>query len=46
MLKISLERLGEIHDKDDEEDKMEQYVTDVPKQDIRNKRYVIQVYWL
>lgn len=32
--KISLERLGEIHDKDDEEDKNEQYATDVPKQDI------------
>lgn len=32
--KISLERLGEIHDKDDEEDKNEQYVTDVPKKDI------------
>ncbi|MDR4952951.1 peptidase domain-containing ABC transporter [Chryseobacterium sp. ES2] len=35
--KISLERLGEIHDKDDEEDKNEQYVTDVPKQDIEIK---------
>lgn len=35
--KISLERLGEIHDKDDEEDKNEQYVTNVPKQDIEIK---------
>ncbi|MFP8896170.1 peptidase domain-containing ABC transporter [Chryseobacterium sp. EZn1] len=35
--KISLERLGEIHDKDDEEDKNEQYVTDIPKQDIEIK---------
>ncbi|WP_288374031.1 peptidase domain-containing ABC transporter [uncultured Chryseobacterium sp.] len=35
--KISLERLGEIHDKDDEEDKNEQYVTDVPKRDIEIK---------
>ncbi|PXW10777.1 ATP-binding cassette subfamily B protein [Chryseobacterium sp. CBTAP 102] len=35
--KISLERLGEIHDKDDEEDKNEQYATDVPKQDIEIK---------
>jgi len=32
--KISLERLGEIHDKDDEEDKNEQYVMDIPKKDI------------
>lgn len=32
--KISLERLGEIHDKDDEEDKNEHYVTDLPKKDI------------
>ena len=35
--KISLERLGEIHDKDDEEDKNEQYVTDIPKKDIEIK---------
>ena len=35
--KISLERLGEIHDKDDEEDKNEQYATDVPKRDIEIK---------
>jgi ATP-binding cassette subfamily B protein len=35
--KISLERLGEIHDKDDEEDKNEQYVTDFPKKDIEIK---------
>ncbi|RLJ23097.1 ATP-binding cassette subfamily B protein [Chryseobacterium sp. 7] len=35
--KISLERLGEIHDKDDEEDKNEQYVMDVPKRDIEIK---------
>lgn len=32
--KISLERLGEIHDKEDEEDKNEQYATDVPQKDI------------
>ncbi|REC46261.1 peptidase domain-containing ABC transporter [Chryseobacterium pennipullorum] len=32
--KISLERLGEIHDKEDEEDKNEQYATDIPKKDI------------
>ncbi|NIF07548.1 peptidase domain-containing ABC transporter [Chryseobacterium sp. Tr-659] len=32
--KISLERLGEIHDKDDEEDKNEQYAMEVPKKDI------------
>jgi ATP-binding cassette subfamily B protein len=35
--KISLERLGEIHDKDDEEDKNEQYATDIPKKDIEIK---------
>jgi len=32
--KISLERLGEIHDKEDEEDKDEQYVNEIPQQDI------------
>jgi ATP-binding cassette subfamily B protein len=32
--KISLERLGEIHDKEDEEDKDEQYATEVPQKDI------------
>ncbi|MDN3695000.1 peptidase domain-containing ABC transporter [Chryseobacterium tructae] len=32
--KISLERLGEIHDKEDEENKEEQYVTDIPQRDI------------
>ncbi|UMQ40758.1 peptidase domain-containing ABC transporter [Chryseobacterium sp. Y16C] len=32
--KISLERLGEIHDKEDEENKDEQYVTEIPQQDI------------
>lgn len=32
--KISLERLGEIHDKEDEENKDEQYVTELPQQDI------------
>lgn len=32
--KISLERLGEIHDKEDEESKEEQYVVEIPKQDI------------
>ncbi|KMQ68020.1 ABC transporter ATP-binding protein [Chryseobacterium sp. FH2] len=32
--KISLERLGEIHDKDDEENKEEQYVSEVPEKDI------------
>ncbi|WP_426477110.1 peptidase domain-containing ABC transporter [Chryseobacterium sp. CBSDS_008] len=35
--KISLERLGEIHDKDDEEDKNEQYAIDIPKKDIEIK---------
>ena len=33
--KISLERLGEIHDKEDEESKNEEYTTDIPKQDIK-----------
>lgn len=32
--KISLERLGEIHDKEDEEDKNEQYAMEVPQKDI------------
>ena len=32
--KISLERLGEIHDKEDEENKNEQYATEVPEKDI------------
>ncbi|AZA79206.1 peptidase domain-containing ABC transporter [Chryseobacterium sp. G0186] len=32
--KISLERLGEIHDKEDEEDKNEQYATEIPHRDI------------
>ncbi|PTT67866.1 peptidase domain-containing ABC transporter, partial [Chryseobacterium sp. HMWF001] len=32
--KISLERLGEIHDKDDEENKEEQYSHDIPEKDI------------
>ncbi|MGC4128195.1 MAG: peptidase domain-containing ABC transporter [Bergeyella sp.] len=32
--KISLERLGEIHDKEDEEDKNEQYINEIPQQDI------------
>lgn len=32
--KISLERLGEIHDKEDEEDKNEQYATEIPHKDI------------
>lgn len=32
--KISLERLGEIHDKEDEENAEEQYATEIPKQDI------------
>lgn len=31
---ISLERLKEIHDKDDEENLQEQYVTDIPEKDI------------
>ena len=39
--KISLERLGEIHDKDDEENKEEQYVHEVPEKDleIRNMSF-------
>ncbi|PWN63087.1 peptidase domain-containing ABC transporter [Chryseobacterium phosphatilyticum] len=32
--KISLERLGEIHDKADEEDLNEQYATEIPQRDI------------
>lgn len=32
--KISLERLGEIHEKEDEEDRDEQYATEVPERDI------------
>lgn len=32
--KISLERLGEIHNRADEERKSEQYVTDIPQKDI------------
>ncbi len=32
--KISLERLGEIHDKEDEEDKNENYVSSIPENDI------------
>ena len=32
--KISLERLGEIHDKDDEENKEEQYSHEIPEKDI------------
>lgn len=35
--KISLERLGEIHDKEDEENKEEQYTTEIPKKDIQIK---------
>lgn len=32
--KISLERLGEIHDKEDEESNEEQYATEIPQKDI------------
>lgn len=32
--KISLERLGEIHDKEDEENKNEQYAHEIPEKDI------------
>ncbi len=32
--KISLERLGEIHDKEDEENTDEQYITEIPEKDI------------
>lgn len=32
--KISLERLGEIHDKEDEENAEEQYVSEIPQEDI------------
>lgn len=35
--KISLERLGEIHDKEDEENKEEQYVSEIPQKDIEIK---------
>lgn len=34
---ISLERLGEIHDKEDEENKDEQYVSEIPEKDIEIK---------
>lgn len=34
---ISLERLGEIHAKEDEENKDEQYVSDIPQKDIEIK---------
>jgi len=38
--KISLERLGEIHDKKDEESTDEQYITEIPQKDITlNKVY-------
>lgn len=32
--KISLERLGEIHDKEDEENKDEQYASEIPQKDL------------
>lgn len=32
--KISLERLGEIHDKEDEENTDEQYITEIPQKDL------------
>jgi len=32
--KISLERLGEIHDKEDEETETEQYISEIPEKDI------------
>ncbi|UCA60133.1 peptidase domain-containing ABC transporter [Chryseobacterium rhizoplanae] len=32
--KISLERLGEIHDKEDEESQEEQYISEIPQKDI------------
>lgn len=35
--KISLERLGEIHDKEDEENKDEQYTTEISQKDIQIK---------
>ena len=35
--KISMERLGEIHDKEDEESTDEQYVTEIPQNDIEVK---------
>ena len=35
--KISLERLGEIHDKEDEENIEEQYVSEIPQNDIELK---------
>ncbi|MEC5395938.1 peptidase domain-containing ABC transporter [Bergeyella sp. RCAD1439] len=34
---IALERLGEIHDKEDEENKDEQYVSEIPQKDIEIK---------
>ncbi len=35
--KISMERLGEIHDKEDEESTVEEYVTEIPQNDIEVK---------
>ena len=35
--KISLERLGEIHDKEDEESQEDQYVSEIPQKDIEIK---------
>lgn len=35
--KISMERLGEIHDKEDEESAEEQYITEIPQNDIEVK---------
>lgn len=35
--KISLERLGEIHDKEDEEIETEQYISEIPEKDIEIK---------
>jgi len=35
--KISLERLGEIHDKENEQDSEEEYVTEIPQKDIELK---------
>lgn len=36
--KISLERLGEIHDKEDEENADEQYTSEIPQQDIEVRK--------
>jgi ATP-binding cassette subfamily B protein len=42
--KISLGRLSEIHDKEDEESKEDQYATEIPEKDIEINNMSFQVY--